>query len=308
LLGFLDGTRLAEARLAMRAHRLLQRSPWSHLVLLGPPVMALSFGLMLLVHGWMRVAPILGGAALLAIAHSLGWSMRRASLLARDDVMRLNHERLHEMWKLQETLAHELKNPLASIKGLTGLCELEPERVPERLSVLKCEVFRMQRIIDELLTFSRPLTPLSLATIDVREPLAAVRDMYEGWAEDRHLTLRTTAAGAVLAACDARKVKQMLMHLVHNAIEASPRGGEVELTLARDEARVRIGVLDRGPGLPPELLRRACEAGVTTKHDGTGLGLTLARALAAQHGGCLTLRNRDGGGMAAEIALPITSG
>jgi signal transduction histidine kinase len=99
----------------------------------------------------------------------------------------------------------------------------------------------------------------------------------------------------------------MLINLMLNAIEASPPGTTIEVMATRDRERVRISVLDRGPGLDGDMLSRAPELGVSTKPDGLGLGLTIARLLARQHCGTLELRNRDGGGLVAEIQLPLVS-
>jgi signal transduction histidine kinase len=104
---------------------------------------------------------------------------------------------------------------------------------------------------------------------------------------------------------DPRKLKQMLMNLVANAIEASPAGATVELHARQEGDRVVLGVLDRGPGMSAELLERAAEPGVTTKQDGAGLGLTIVRSLAVQHGGTLRLAHRDGGGLEAQLELPL---
>jgi signal transduction histidine kinase len=87
-------------------------------------------------------------------------------------------------------------------------------------------------------------------------------------------------------------------------VDASPAGETVELEATAVPGGVRLRILDRGPGLSPEVGERAFEPGVTTKATGSGLGLTIARGLARQHGGELSLRPRDGGGLEAEVFLP----
>ncbi|MCU1282112.1 MAG: Sensor protein [bacterium] len=249
---------------------------------------------------------------LLIGAHTVGMWIREtsdrllcASLEARDEALRTHGERLRELTTLQEALAHELKNPLASIKGLAGLVELDPARACERLAVLQKEVCRMQLILDDHLSFSRPLTPLAAELTDVQAVVAGVVRLHEGLARQKHLTLDMSQTERLDVLGDPHKMRQMLMHLLVNAIDASNRGGIIEVTARRESERVRIGVLDRGPGLDAQMLSRAVEPGVTTKEYGSGLGLTIARALAEQHGGSLRLRNRDDGGLAAEVELPL---
>ncbi len=105
--------------------------------------------------------------------------------------------------------------------------------------------------------------------------------------------------------CDPRKVKQVLINLVQNAIEASPRGAEVALEPDVDpRGGARVRVLDRGSGVDAALGELVWQPGVTTKATGSGLGLTIARAIARQHGGDLVLRPREGGGTVAELSLP----
>jgi signal transduction histidine kinase len=112
------------------------------------------------------------------------------------------------------------------------------------------------------------------------------------------------AAAPVRVPCDARKVKQIVINLMQNAIEASARGGEITIEVADGPGGARVSLLDRGGGLAETIAAHAFEAGATTKPKGSGLGLTIARALARQHGGELTLSARPGGGCIAELTLP----
>ena len=105
--------------------------------------------------------------------------------------------------------------------------------------------------------------------------------------------------------CDPRKTKQILVNLVQNALEATPDGGEVRVALGRQNGFATVQVMDTGCGLSSAIGDRAFEAGVTSKAAGSGLGLTIARTLAEQHGGRLRLSNRDGGGCIAEVLLPL---
>jgi two-component system, NtrC family, sensor histidine kinase HydH len=247
----------------------------------------------------------LGVAAFLGrgVRHSLNGVLRRG-LEARHEVLQAHSERARELAALSGEIAHELKNPLASIKGLAALlAEDAPAGKPaERLAVLRREVDRMQAILEEFLNFSRPLVPLAIEVVDLGALLDEVAEMHEGTARAGEVRVSVKAAAQPVR-CDPRKIKQAVINLVQNAIEASPPGTTVEI-LVDGGNPVRARVLDRGPGIAADLLDKVFEPGVTTKARGSGLGLTIARALLRQHGGDVTLAARAGGGTVVTIELP----
>lgn len=230
-------------------------------------------------------------------------AMLERSLSARAEALELYQERLRDLTLLSGEIAHELKNPLASIKGLAQLMETGSARNPERLRVLRSEVERMQGILEEFLNFSRPLVPLTQAEVDVSALCREVLGLHEGVAAAQRLTL-IGPSEPLKCWCDARKVKQIMVNLVQNAVEASSSGGEVLVAVESREDVAAIRVLDRGHGLVDGVGQRAFESGVTSKARGSGLGLTIVRMLAEQHQGSARLLNRDGGGCVAEVLLP----
>jgi two-component system, NtrC family, sensor histidine kinase HydH len=230
----------------------------------------------------------------------------RRALAAQQESLDAHAERARELTALSAEIAHELKNPLASVKGLSGLlaAQITDLKGAERIGVMRHEVDRMQSILDEFLNFSRPLVPLALSDSDVSAICREVATLHEGMAEERGLAIELLAEPAILR-CDPRKVKQIVINLVQNAIDASTSGNPVTIEVRGATAGcASIRVIDRGKGVDPTLGAAAFEPGVTSKPAGSGLGLTIARALARQHGGDVVLGSRDGGGTIAEVVLP----
>lgn len=244
-------------------------------------------------------------------ASLIGLIMRRAfqaaiqrALDGRDEVLVLHEESTRTLTTLAAEIAHELKNPLASVKGLAQLVdrEVSAPKEKERLGVLRREVDRMQEILDSFLTFSRPLVPLDLSPVPLPELVEEVLALHEGVARERAVTLRLDARPGLAVRADARKVKQVLINLVQNALDVTPAGGAVDLVVGPEGRGARVSVMDRGPGVADA--ERAFEPGVTSKPRGSGLGLTVSRLIARQHGGEVRLLPREGGGAVAELSLP----
>lgn len=203
---------------------------------------------------------------------------------------------------LSGEIAHEVKTPLASVKSLAALIARDLSgKSAERMEVLRREVDRIQSTLEEFLTFSRPLVPLCTEPVELRALCQAVAALFEGHAHP----LTISAGEPVNVQGDPRKLRQVLINLLQNALEASPAASEVAMAVRAEGGRALVTVADRGPGLSPALGGREFEAGVSSKPNGSGLGLPIARALVQQHGGELSLRARQGGGCEAELALPF---
>jgi len=249
---------------------------------------------------------------LLSVGTRLGIEVRRLfatlfdeAMAERDRSLAVLSEQSQLLTTLSGEIAHELKNPLSSVKGLAALIARDLTGKPEeRMAVLRREVDRMQRILEEFLNFSRPLVPLALSEVELGQLARDVARLHEGIASERAVTIQVEHDGASWLRCDPRKVRQVLVNVVQNALDASPRGSEVRLVVEHETDEARVRVLDDGPGIDEDIAGRAFEAGVTTKPHGSGLGLAVARSLAEQHGGRLTLDRRADGGTEAVLALP----
>lgn len=203
-------------------------------------------------------------------------------------------------------LAHELKNPLAAIKSLV---QVETKRGSDgksrrRLEVVLGEVDRMDTLLREYLDLARPMVDAHVAPMQLDELMTDVSALVTGRAEAAGIQLAVEGDGGALHA-DARLLKEAIVNVVCNAIEATPRGGFVTVTYRLDEAGANIVVRDTGRGMTKEIVTRVGTPFFTTREGGTGLGVVIAKTAIAQHGGTLEYQSMLGVGTVAKIALPV---
>ncbi len=227
---------------------------------------------------------------------------------ARERELTMHRTQREELTALTGELAHDLKNPLASLVGVGVLLERavaggEP-KAKRHVEVLRTEVDRMRSVVDELLDFSRPLVPLDLEEHDLAELVREVAALHEGVGEARGARFELDLDQPAYAAFDERKIRSAVVNLVQNALDANAEGGTVALQVRTEGDTVVFRCADEGPGLDERVADRVFGAGVTTKREGSGLGLTIARTAIEQHGGTLELTNREGTGALATIRLP----
>jgi two-component system sensor histidine kinase HydH len=226
----------------------------------------------------------------------------------RAAAMRVAASRTRDLEAVAAKVGHEIKNPLAAVKSLLQL-EQSRERAPEarqNLEAASREVARVQAILDDYLTFSRPFDGLSWTSVDLGALGREVISSLAARARAGAVRLRLTGGCRRLMA-DARRLKEAVFQLVCNALDATPAGGEVALRLQDTETGVRLLVHDNGSGMSAAVLERLGTPFFTTREAGTGLGVVVARLVIQQHGGTLRFSSRLGRGTTAEIAIPSTS-
>jgi signal transduction histidine kinase len=163
----------------------------------------------------------------------------------------------------------------------------------------------MGTVLDEFLNFSRPVDSLAVREVEPGRLIAEVASLHEGVAVERDIALKTETASSTSLRADPRKLKQVLVNLVQNALDATPRGGSVVLRARSDTASsTTFEVSDTGAGIDEEVRARLFRPGTTTKPEGSGLGLVIARSIAEQHGGTLELVDRAEGGCVAVFRVP----
>ncbi len=235
------------------------------------------------------------------VSDHAGITMERLS----QDLVAQARARASSLERLSSDLAHELKNPLASVKSLTDLVAraTSDERSRRHLSVIASEITRLEEIIRDYLTFSKPLEVIEPAPVELGGLLEDVVGVLEARAAGSQVALvRDPGAATVIA--DRRRIKEALINLVSNAIEATPPGGEVRVRAEPLANGAALRIRDSGKGLTPEELARIGTPFFTTRQGGTGLGVVLSRTVARQHGGDLSYVSEPGRGTEATLTLP----
>ncbi len=218
--------------------------------------------------------------------------------------------------------SHEFKAPLTSITAYTDVLgqKLTDDEFPhagEFLGVIRNEAGRLLRMVNRILDFTRmehgsPL--LALTPVDM-EPLVqeTVRSLGPQITSKDLVVAIESPAGLPRAEVDPDLIRQVLVNLLHNAVKFTPRGGRVTIRLQEEESAVGVSVMDDGPGIPPEDIRRIfgefyrAEGGVTPE-VGTGLGLTIARHIVNLHGGHIEVERRPEGGSDFRFLVPKEMG
>jgi len=232
-------------------------------------------------------------------------------------------EQLAAVGQLAAGLAHELRNPLTSMKVLVQGAGEQSGSGGLRgrdLAVVGEEIDRLDRTIQTFLDYARPPAPHN-SRFQLRDVLQQTVSLLSARAGQLGIRIRTQVPAANLTMeADEGQVRQVLLNLLINALEASPQGGTVsvcmdyEPRIAADAPSpdaapatrcVRIEVADDGSGLPPELGARIFEPFVSTKDTGTGLGLAICKRLVEEHGGHITATNRPAGGALFTVRLPM---
>jgi len=227
------------------------------------------------------------------------------------EVERQRAERLAYFEMLAAGIAHEIKNPLVSIKAFAQL--LPRRRSDEQFienfgRTVAHQVDRMESLLDRLRTLARP-GGRPQHPIDLRAPIGAAIDaMRPAFVENSVVLSAATGHAPCMIVGDYSELEQLFLNLLLNAHEATPSGGMARVEIVVDAGRAIVAIVDTGPGVPPELLERVFDPFFSTKERGSGLGLAICASIVQTHGGRLKAANREVGGAVFTVELPLAVG
>jgi signal transduction histidine kinase len=221
-------------------------------------------------------------------------------------------ERLSTLGNMAASVAHEIRNPLNAVSmGLQRLrVEFQPAEADEYrrlLDLVQGEVRRLNAIVEDFLSLGRPLSinpePIAIPTL-----FDEVLTLAEGEARVAGIRIeRELPPGLPPLVADRDRIKQVLLNLVLNALQAMPGGGTLTLEASAPGSALTLAVTDTGSGIPAEVLPRLFEPYVTTKVKGLGLGLAIARRIVEAHGGRIEAENRPEGGSRFRVILTLAA-
>jgi two-component system sensor histidine kinase HydH len=238
------------------------------------------------------------GAALLLWLAS-GWLYRLSRRAVAQEAQLAQHRHLAALGQMSAVMAHEIKNPLAALKGHAQLLARQvAETERPRAERVVGEAERLETLVYSLLDFART------AALDRQEadPRRILQDAAEQTVPERVRVV--VDRGPERWSLDATRMRQVLVNLLDNALKSSPADAKVEAEVRRNADDLVFVVRDRGPGIPAEHLEQVFEPFFTTRTKGSGLGLAIVRRITRLHGGTVSVVNRPGGGAEFTVAIP----
>jgi signal transduction histidine kinase len=217
-------------------------------------------------------------------------------------------ERLAVLGEFSAGIAHEIKNPLASIKNFTQLLDAEyddPVFRQDFIEVVTTEVNRIDRIVTDLLDYARP-RKMHFVSASVPEIIDDVLFSLDKQLGVQGIEMKTRMQDPPPVKADPEQLRQVFLNIIINAVEAMNGNGAIEITVEQTGRRVRISVSDSGPGVSADAARDIFSPFYTTKKDGSGLGLAISQRIISEHDGLIEVENNQQNGARFIISLPGT--
>ncbi|QDV23230.1 sensor histidine kinase [Aureliella helgolandensis] len=220
----------------------------------------------------------------------------------------LRAQQMTTLAQLATGVAHEIRNPLTSIKMLIQVnrSKFADEGFPtDDLQLVEQEIRRMERSVNSLLEFARPEQGVQ-SVFPIQNVIRKTVQLIEGRCGQQAVKLVIECKdNPIMIAGDASQIQQLLLNLALNALDAMPDGGEVTISVVTIDDQLELSVVDNGEGISDDMLAKLFTPFSTTKASGVGLGLGICRRIADAHGGTLTGQNRASGGAVFCLTLPL---
>jgi signal transduction histidine kinase len=216
-------------------------------------------------------------------------------------------EKLSTLGEMAAVLAHEIRNPLGSIRGTAEILrdDFQPGTPKhEFIDIQIKETERLNHVVEDFLRMARQ-QPVDLRDCSLREELETIITLVSRDAQERGVTLKLEAdVGPAIVRGDGEKLRQAFLNIVLNAIQATPHGGSVTIACSKNGNGWQVSFRDTGPGIPADVREHIFEPFFTTKPDGTGLGLAVTRKIIEAHHGTLEVESEVGTGTTVVVMLP----
>ena len=255
--------------------------------------------------GFLVLVACVGSTLTVRFVESARSLERQTAQLTATQAELVKQERLAALGELSAVVAHEVRTPVSIMfNALSVLRRERMSRDTEALvGIVEEEAQRLKRMIDDLLAFARPQT-LRMARVEMAPMIKSAVEAARATTENPAEVVVDVDDDVPLVTCDEHRVREAVINLVTNAMQASRRVLPVRVHVTRDSARVRVAVIDDGVGVPRELVPRLFTPFFTTRPTGTGLGLAVVRRIAEGHGG-EALCHAQGPGATFVLVLPI---
>ncbi|WP_308639403.1 PAS domain S-box protein [Paenibacillus silvisoli] len=256
-----------------------------------------------IIHVIVSGSPILDGKG-----NQNGWSVTLRDItewkLAQEHMR--NSEKLSVAGQLAAGIAHEIRNPITSIKGFVQLMKAGFGEKQKYFEIMTSEIERIELILSELLILAKPQT-IKYERKDIRVLLSQVMTLLDSQANLNNVQFITEfKPGATHLYCDENQLKQVFINFIKNSIESMTKGGKITIQVESDQKQeLSIRLTDEGCGIPKDVLAKLGQPFYTTKSTGTGLGFMVSKKIIENHAGHIAIESEVDKGTSIEIKMPL---
>jgi two-component system sporulation sensor kinase A len=252
----------------------------------------------------LTASPILDGKG-----NKLGWSVSLRDItawkIAQEHLQ--NSEKLSVAGQLAAGIAHEIRNPITSIKGFIQLMKSGIGEKQKYFDIMSSEIERIEFILSELLILAKPQS-IKYERKDIRVLLSQVMTLLDTQAILNNIEFSAEfKPGVTHLYCDENQLKQVFINFIKNSIESMPKGGRITIEInSENDQEMLIRLYDQGCGIPKEVLSKLGQPFYTTKEKGTGLGFMVSKKIIENHSGKINVESEVNKGTMIEITLPVS--